>query len=672
MDPKSVTDARAGLDRQAASRFALRAEARGAKMAEVNDKGILAAAGVGHAVRRAMQLTVAEGRAAVVPITGTEAAPAAPSERPIETKRRVERIADRTLESIVGFNDTDQINFLEHGIRAGRSVCRLIYGGQPIGTGFMVAPNVVLTNHHVIPDASSAAGFVAQFDYELDADDNPMQPKRFNLDPDMLFVTSEIDAFDFSFVAVKPVGLSGESLAGFAWLPLNPSTDKILEGEPVVVIQHPQGREKQLCLFHSEMVDRVDQYIYYTTDTEIGSSGSPAFNRQWQLVGLHHASAPSGEKQRGVNTAANEGIRISAILNALQKADRVTGNPQKLFTLLSDPQTQASGRPQAPLVLAPAAQTPVTTLEGRTVIRTRPAGWYNNPLRSGYQAGFLGGFEIPLPKLPEGLADDVTKLADGSAELKYAHYSVVMSASRRLAWFSAVNINGASVQRLSRTDRDPDHPEPAKTRGGDLEAEDVWWFDNRIPTDAQVGAKIYDGTDFDYGHLTRRLDAVWGEMRELRIANDDTFHVTNCAPQAHQLNTVTWAKLEDAVLDAATRHGLKFTVITGPVLDPRDPVLLDVQCPTAYWKIIAYIERNNLVAMGFLQWQTDLVATIKSKLESLSELDAAEEWHVPISDIVRLTALDFGPLLDADVKAGQGRERLTESLVDRLVPSASA
>jgi len=437
----------------------------------------------------------------------------------------------------------------------------------------------------------------------------------------------------------------------------------------VVIIQHPEGREKQVCLFHSEMVDRVDQYIYYTTDTEIGSSGSPALNRQWQPVGLHHASAPSGDKKRGVQTAANEGVRISAILSALQNADRVSGDVAKLYDLLSDPATQASGRPQAPLVMVNTSQTPVADpLESKTVIRVRPSAWFETPHRAGYNSKFLGdGFDIPLPKIADALANDVSKLADGSPELKYMHYSVVMSASRRLAWFSAVNIDGSGIQRLSRTDRNPDRPEPVKTRPVDLEAADVWWFDGRISADAQVGAIIYDGTDFDYGHLTRRLDPVWGDDRTVRIANDDSFYMTNCTPQAHRLNTVTWAHLEDAVLDAAQNHGLKFTVITGPVLDPRDPVLRGVQCPVAYWKVIAYVDQGTLIAMGFLQWQKDLVSQIQSSLESLKELDRAEEWHVPISDIVRLTALDFGPLIAADAKAGQARQQLTAGLVDALL-----
>ncbi|WFU07269.1 DNA/RNA non-specific endonuclease (plasmid) [Rhizobium sp. CB3171] len=177
-------------------------------------------------------------------------------------------------------------------------------------------------------------------------------------------------------------------------------------------------------------------------------------------------------------------------------------------------------------------------MESKTVIRVRPATWFANPPRPGYIPGFLGqGSEVPLPKIPEALAGDVVKLSDNTTELKYMHYSVVMSASRQLAWFSAVNIDGSVIQRLARTDRNPDRPEAVRTRAGELEAADVWWFDGRLSPDAQVGGIIYDGTDFDYGHLTRRLDPVWGDDRTVRIANDDTFYMTNCTPQAHRLNS---------------------------------------------------------------------------------------------------------------------------------------
>jgi len=297
-----------------------------------------------------------------------------------------------------------------------------------------------------------------------------------------------------------------------------------------------------------------------------------------------------------------------------------------------------------------------------TTIASHPAAWYDQPPRPGYQPDFLGT-AVPLPALPDRLATDVTEQAGGGGELRYMHYSVVMSASRKFAYFSAANVDGATLLSLSRTDRDPNHPQGSAI--AEPRAADVWWFDGRIPAASQIGAEIYDGTDFDFGHLTRRLDPVWGDAAAARVDNDDTFHMTNCTPQAHALNTGSWERLEDAVYDAAKDHKLKFIVITGPVLDPRDPVIREVQVPTAYWKVIGYLDGGALTAMGFLQWQTDLVGQIGAQAH-LSELDKAEQWHVPISDIVRLTALDFGPLHDGDVKAGASGEMLTADVIDQL------
>ena len=284
----------------AADRYALRAEARAAKARQVQERGILEAAGLPAAVRRAVHMTRTEGR---------------------------------TLEGILGSNETDHINFLERGLRAARSVCRLLLGRMPIGTGFLVAPGLLLTNNHVIPDAEAAADFIAEFDYELDSDDRPRAPQRFRLDPVQAFRTST--DLDYTLVAIQP----SNALTAFGWLPLDPRTDKILEGEPVVVVQHPQGREKQLCLFHSELVDRDGPYIYYTTDTEIGSSGSSAFNRNWQVFGLHHALAATERTAKGA-VHANEGIRVSAMV-----ADLQAQAPELAERVLAQV-VQATGRPR--------------------------------------------------------------------------------------------------------------------------------------------------------------------------------------------------------------------------------------------------------------------------------------------------------------------------------------
>jgi V8-like Glu-specific endopeptidase len=57
--------------------------------------------------------------------------------------------------------------------------------------------------------------------------------------------------------------------------------------------------------------------VKYRTNTEPGSSGSPCFDADWNLVALHHLGDPNFSKPE-----YNQGIPFMAILDALEKADK--------------------------------------------------------------------------------------------------------------------------------------------------------------------------------------------------------------------------------------------------------------------------------------------------------------------------------------------------------------
>jgi endonuclease G len=64
--------------------------------------------------------------------------------------------------------------------------------------------------------------------------------------------------------------------------------------------------------------------LFYETDTEVGSSGSPVFNKEWKVVALHHYGKTAEEggvqiNEAGDMKAANRGILIKEILNDLAK-----------------------------------------------------------------------------------------------------------------------------------------------------------------------------------------------------------------------------------------------------------------------------------------------------------------------------------------------------------------
>lgn len=203
-------------------------------------------------------------------------------------------------------------------------------------------------------------------------------------------------------------------------------------------------------------------------------------------------------------------------------------------------------------------------------IRTSPPTSFEG--RAGYSDDHLGAFVVPLPDTA-GVASDVLPIpGTDDPRLDYEHFSIVMSRSRRLALFTAVNIDGSASVSVPR--------------GGD-----PWAFDGRIAEDAQAGDELYTDNDFDRGHLVRREDPNWGTTAA--VANRDTFHFTNCAPQLAAFNQTIWLSLEDFILGNTRRWRERATVFTGPIFREDDPVYRDVAIPLAFWKVVAFVHDDG-------------------------------------------------------------------------------
>ncbi len=91
------------------------------------------------------------------------------------------------------------------------------------------------------------------------------------------------------------------------------------DSQRVYVIGHPFGGTMQLSFQDNILLDYQDAKIHYRTPTEGGSSGSPVFNQQWDLIGLHHAGSDEMPCLNGKpgTYQANEGIWIQAIRNQI-------------------------------------------------------------------------------------------------------------------------------------------------------------------------------------------------------------------------------------------------------------------------------------------------------------------------------------------------------------------
>jgi endonuclease G, mitochondrial len=540
--------------------------------------------------------------------------------------------AGRVLERIIGTPDFVGINYLETGVRSAHAVGRVNIrdgSGKVVGygTGSLVAPNVLLTNHHVLSDAATAATSVIEFDFEDGPDGQPRQSRNFAFAPDALFIADE--ALDFAVVAVDP---AATALTGYGFNPLIEAEGKAIIGEFVTIVQHPRGERKQVALRDNRIVDVVEEMLHYEADTEPGSSGSLVFNDQWETVALHHASVPREGQEGGV---INEGIRISRVIGYLREV--AAREPNQLLAPVLEPGTS---RP-APIAVATAA-----TASGNGVapeaIEIDPD--YSN--REGYDPSFLGGGErsVPLPELSEDLAADAalrTDAEDAGNVLPYHHFSLVMSKSRKLAIYTAVNIDG----NRPKTNREDD---------------DRWAFDPRLPREAQTGEPVYADNDLDRGHLVRRLDPAWGEGGVAKAASDDTFHFTNCAPQHADFNrnASLWAGAENVILNHATNEKFKVSVFTGPVFTDEDEEYRGVKLPRQFWKVVVMAKSPGLLsATGLLLSQESLIDGFERAVKEEFSLGAFSTFQVQVSEIERLTGLSFGELSKFDQLGGQESTR---------------
>lgn len=558
------------------------------------------------------------------------------------------------MERVINESDLLKINYLAIGLQAAAAVARVVVGRTlGYGTGFMVSPSLFMTNNHVLWDHDIAAQSRLDFQYEDDIHDLPRPVRSFRLDPARFFLTSE--ELDFTLCAVQPANLEGVLLKQFGYLPLIEETGKALIGEFVSIIQHPNGDTKYVVIRENRVVDfPSDDLMHYVTDTDPGSSGSPVCNDQWEVVALHHSGVPAMDDKGNLLCAdgkiwtddmgedkiayvANEGIRISRICKFLRDKtdwtpaektliDELFARPSEItgFSTMIAPAGTSTPGADAGVVLTPPDQTMADGGTARTALKTRTPALSEYADVKGYDPLFLGAdHRVDLPALSRTMQKDLAPLKnDGGTELKYTHFSILMSKSRRLAFFTAVNIDGKQSTDMGRSDE--------------------WLFDPRMDKRYQSGADLYASNDLDRGHLVRRLDPVWGP--EATKANVDTFHFTNAAPQHKFLNQRTWNDLEDYLLSNADLYDLKVTVFTGPIFRADDMLYRGkYQIPAEFWKVAVMVKTDGkLSATAYLQTQKQLIANLEFAY------GAYQTYQVPVHRIEALTGLNFGSLRTVD------------------------
>jgi endonuclease G, mitochondrial len=242
-----------------------------------------------------------------------------------------ERVIDVVLQQILDTPDFLPSAWLTLGAKAADAVAMLDTPTSR-GTGFLVSPWLLLTNHHVLPDPARAAGTEAVFRFVADDENRITRSRTLRLAPERCFVTSPVDELDYTLVALAPLANGRAPGSSFGSIPMHGTIGKILSGQPVNIVQHPEGRPREIAVRNNLLIGVDDErYLTYETDSEPGSSGSPVLNDGWQLVALHsRAESRRNKHNEPVDVdgrpitertpaarrvwVANKGIRISAIV----------------------------------------------------------------------------------------------------------------------------------------------------------------------------------------------------------------------------------------------------------------------------------------------------------------------------------------------------------------------
>ena len=241
-------------------------------------------------------------------------------------------------------------------------VCRVevpTSAGLEFGTGFLVSPTRVLTNHHVVAAAipgttggpkADPAKIVLRFDYkelidktmvdmgvEAHLADNWLvdasPTSAVDLEDPPRAGTPTLDELDYALLELaEPIGSQPLPLGADVdpgakhrgWIELPATPWPFATTSALLILQHPNGSPLSLAMdFEAKMAENANQTrVTYQTGTEPGSSGSPCFNEFWDLVALHHAGDPLYPDLDP--KSFNEGIPIHRIVERLKKTPGAT------------------------------------------------------------------------------------------------------------------------------------------------------------------------------------------------------------------------------------------------------------------------------------------------------------------------------------------------------------
>ena len=242
----------------------------------------------------------------------------------------------QTLEKIVRERSPFQnfADFEQRLRRLGRQMCSIqIPNRQALGTGWLVGPDVVLTNYHVMESVHlkqiSADDIQCRFDFLNDgtpgglvcglAQDWLIDHSPYSL-KDLVGSSGDpaSDELDYALVKVAR-GIGKEVIAvgeERGWIRVNARPPAVLAQDIVLIAQHPKGRPLELAMGVVFSYNGNATRVRYDVNTDEGSSGSPCFTTALEPFALHNAGGPSKKFQY------NQGIPLRRVIEHMTAGNK--------------------------------------------------------------------------------------------------------------------------------------------------------------------------------------------------------------------------------------------------------------------------------------------------------------------------------------------------------------
>jgi V8-like Glu-specific endopeptidase len=172
---------------------------------------------------------------------------------------------------------------------------------EPLGTGFLIGEDVVITNHHVVRAYINRNLFPEHLTFRFDykGATAAADPAGIAVGTSEQWLVAESESLDYAMIRLaEPLGAAPRRFIEF-------TERRINVGDPLMIIQHPKAVPLVFAMGRATAFDNDGgkARIRYNVNTQDGSSGSPCFDGNWSLIALHSSGG----------ITENEGVLFGAI-----------------------------------------------------------------------------------------------------------------------------------------------------------------------------------------------------------------------------------------------------------------------------------------------------------------------------------------------------------------------